>query len=113
MRFGNNSDCFFIGSIENSQLATYYSLADVVVLPSVMRGEAFGTVLLEALSCGTPIVASSIPGVKDVLKGNSAIGSYVPPKDSRALSEALIKAVYRKPHVSALCRQFAFEKYHV
>ena len=101
----------FLGRVENSQLATYYSLADVVALPSVMRGEAFGSVLLEALACGTPVVASSIPGVKDVLKGNDSVGCYSPPKDSLALSEALVKTARRKKDVTEHCRQFAFDNY--
>jgi rhamnosyl/mannosyltransferase len=103
----------FLGRVESSQLATYYSLADVFVLPSVMRGEAFGSVLLEALACGTPVVASSIPGVRDVLKGNAFIGSYVPPKDSLALSEALVKTAYLKKNVTERCSQFAFDNYRI
>lgn len=103
----------FLGRVKNSQIATYYSLADVVALPSVMRGEAFGSVLLEALACGTPVVASCIPGVKDVLKGNSSAGSYVPPKDSRALSEALVKTAHRKKDATEDCRQFAFDNYRI
>jgi rhamnosyl/mannosyltransferase len=103
----------FLGRVENSQLATYYSLADVIALPSIMRGEAFGSVLLEALACGTPVVASSIPGVKDVLKGNDSVGSYVLPKDSLALSETLVKNAHRKKDVTERCKQFAFDNYRV
>ena len=103
----------FIGRVENSQLTTYYSLADVVALPSIMRGEAFGSVLLEALACGTPVVASSIPGVKDVLKEDSSVGNYVPPKDSLSLSEALVKTAHRKKDVTEHCRQFAFDNYRI
>ncbi|MGD0995595.1 MAG: glycosyltransferase [Candidatus Bathyarchaeia archaeon] len=51
---GIRENIHFLGRREESQLATYYSLADVVALSSVMRGEAFGSVLLEALACGTP-----------------------------------------------------------
>jgi glycosyltransferase involved in cell wall biosynthesis len=103
----------FLGRVESSQLAAYYSLADVFALPSVMRGEAFGSVLLEALACGTPVVASSIPGVRDVLKGDGFIGSYVPPKDSLALSEALVKTAYLKKDVTVRCSQFAFDNYRI
>lgn len=103
----------FLGRVENSQLATYYSLADVVALPSIMRGEAFGSVLLEALACGTPVVASSVPGVKAVLKGNESVGSYVPPKDSLALSKALVEVAYRKRDVTERCMQLAFENYRI
>ena len=103
----------FLGRIENNQLATYYSLADAVALPSIMRGEAFGSVLLEALACGTPIVASAIPGVKDVLKSNEDVGCYFSPKDSAALSKALVKVVNLKAFRTESCRQFAFENYRI
>ncbi len=103
----------FLGRVANNQLSIYYSLADVVVLPSVMRGEAFGAVLLEALACGTPVVASDISGVKDVLKGNTKVGKYVTPKDSFGLSKALIEVANRKTMVSSQCRQFALDNYSV
>jgi len=103
----------FMGRVEKNKLSTYYSLADVVALPSVMRGEAFGTVLLESLSCGTPIVASSIPGVKDVLKGNDTLGSYVPPRAAFDLAEKLVKTSYSKASISGSCWEFVFNNYHV
>lgn len=103
----------FLGRVEDLQLPLFYSLADVVVLPSVTRGEAFGTTLLEALACGTPVVASNIAGVKDVLKGNDSIGSYVPPKDDMALSKAIVKKAYQKRDVTVRCRQFAVDNYSV
>lgn len=103
----------FLGRIENDKLATYYSLADVFALSSVMRGEAFGATLIEALACGTPVVAFSIPGVKDVLKGNEFVGSYVTPKDSVGLSKAIVKNAYRKKEVTERCRQFASSNYRM
>jgi glycosyltransferase involved in cell wall biosynthesis len=103
----------FLGKIEGNQLSAYYSLADVLALPSIMRGEAFGAVLLEALSCGTPIVASEIPGVKDVLKKNRKIGNYVLPRNSLALAEALVKTADLKVDVDDLCRQFIFSNYRI
>jgi rhamnosyl/mannosyltransferase len=116
-RLAEESSCVkninFVGKVESNQLSTYYSVADVVVLPSVMRGEAFGTVLIEALACGTPVVASNISGVKDVLKGNNTVGTYVRPKDSIALSKALIKMASDKANVSLLCRQFVLDNYRV
>jgi glycosyltransferase involved in cell wall biosynthesis len=102
----------FLGRVEDYQLPVYYSLADVVALPSVMRGEAFGSVLLEALACGTPVVASSISGVDEVLKGDNSIGNYVLPKDDFALSDAIIKTAYQKDSSTERCRKFVIENYH-
>jgi glycosyltransferase involved in cell wall biosynthesis len=103
----------FVGRVEDKLLPLYYSLADVVALPSTMRGEAFGTVLLEALACGTPIVASNIPGVQDVMKSNTSVGAYASPKDPVALSEALIKTAHGKEDVSYRCREFVLKNYEV
>ena len=110
---GIQSKVHFIGLVSKEKLPVYYSLADVVVLPSVMRGEAFGTALVEALACGTPVVASDIPGVKDVLKGNGYVGCYVPPRNSDLLAEALVKTAYLKTSVSETCRQFVIDNYSV
>ncbi|MEA3463646.1 MAG: glycosyltransferase family 4 protein [Patescibacteria group bacterium] len=58
----------FIGSINNSELVKCYREADVLVLPSINQGEAFGLVLLEAMACAKPVVASNLPGVRSVFK---------------------------------------------
>lgn len=89
----------------------YYSLADVVALPSVMRGEAFGSVLLEALACETPVVASRISGVDEVFKGDSSIGSYVLPRDDFAWSEAIVKTACQKDYSMERCRKFVVDNY--
>lgn len=59
--------------------------ADAFVLPS--RWEGFGSVLLEAMALGTPVVASDLPPVQEVL---DTCGRLVPPGDSLALAGALI-----------------------
>jgi glycosyltransferase involved in cell wall biosynthesis len=101
----------FLGRIEGSQLTSYYSLADVVALPSVMRGEAFGAVLLESLACGTPVVASNIPGVSDVLKSNNQVGKYFNARDAVSLADSLVEITNTKSAVSEDCRQFAQQNY--
>jgi rhamnosyl/mannosyltransferase len=103
----------FLGRIDIGELPVYYSLADVVALPSVMRGEAFGIVLLESLACGTPVVASNLSGVKEVLKGNNSIGGYVFPRDYFALSDAIMKMAYVKDCVSQRCREFVLINYSI
>lgn len=62
----------FAGRQEGEALVRYYASADVFVLPS--RTETFGLVLLEALACGVPVAALSVPGPLDVI-GDSGGGA--------------------------------------
>ncbi len=64
---------------------------DILVLPSLKR-ESLGIILLEALSCGVPVVASQIGGTKEIIAGNE-VGFLVPPNDLVALENAIIKLV--------------------
>lgn len=55
----------FIGPLQGEALASAYASADVLVFPS--RTDTFGLVMIEALSCGTPVAAFPVPGPADVL----------------------------------------------
>ena len=54
----------FLGSVPNDELWRYYAGADLFVLPS--RLESWGTVMLESLACGTPVVATPTAGGREV-----------------------------------------------
>jgi glycosyltransferase involved in cell wall biosynthesis len=56
----------FAGRIDHHDLPSFYRCADLKVLPS-SPPESFGLVLVESLACGTPVVASDIPGVRTVV----------------------------------------------
>ena len=58
----------FTGTVDQAELPTYYSAADVFALPSYY--ESFGLVALEAMACGTPVVASRVGGPRTFLKGS-------------------------------------------
>jgi phosphatidyl-myo-inositol alpha-mannosyltransferase len=60
--------------------------ADVLCAPS-LAGESFGLVVLEGMAAGLPVVASAIPGYRDLLPPEA--GTLVPPGDARALAAAL------------------------
>jgi len=82
----------FAGGIDDARLASAYASADVFVLPSLDRGEAFGLVLLEAMRAGRPVVASSIPGSGvGAVVADGETGWLVPPGDAPALAAALAR----------------------
>ena len=56
----------FLGAVEHHDLADYYDIADVVVMPS--RTESFGLVALEAQALGTPVVASAVGGLTEIVE---------------------------------------------
>ena len=57
-----------IGYLPFEDLVAFYNLIDVLVLPSVDPLEAFGMVQLEAMFCGTAVIASDMPGVREVVR---------------------------------------------
>ena len=56
----------FLGSVAHHELPYFYSAADACVMPSY--SESFGLVALEAQACGTPVVASGVPGLRSVVR---------------------------------------------
>jgi len=80
----------FHGRVGEDDLVTLNRAADIGVLPSTTAEEAFGVVLIEAMACSTAVVASGLPGVRDVVgEGAEAGGQLVPPGDVPALRTAL------------------------
>jgi glycosyltransferase involved in cell wall biosynthesis len=80
----------FVGEIDDAGLQAAYSEADLFVLPSLDRSEAFGLVLLEAMRAGLPVIASAIPGsgVSHVVQ-DGVTGLLVPPGDVDSLAKAI------------------------
>jgi D-inositol-3-phosphate glycosyltransferase len=56
----------FVGQVDQKELPLYYSAADVCVIPSYY--ESFCLVALESLACGTPLVATNVGGISDVVR---------------------------------------------
>lgn len=84
----------FLGFIKDEDLPSYYSAADIFVLPSIVdsRGdtEGLGVVLLEANACRKPVIGSRVGGIPDVIK-DGVNGLLVEPKNPRDLAEKIIK----------------------
>lgn len=79
---------YFLGNINDEQKSAILKISDVFALASI-GGEAFGIVLLEAMAAGTPVVATSVGGVPDLVEDKKN-GLLVPPKDSQMLSDAIV-----------------------
>ncbi|MDB4906952.1 MAG: hypothetical protein JWO05_1736 [Gemmatimonadetes bacterium] len=86
-RLGVSDRVSFIGRVP--QVAPYYHAADVFVLASHLRSEAFGLVQLEAMACGLPVVNARIASGVPFVSLDGVTGITVPPADSHALAAAL------------------------
>jgi len=79
----------FLGIISEAEKAAFFHHCDVLVLPSINSTESFGMVQIEGMTCGTPVVATDLPGVRQPVL-SSGIGKIVPVKDPHALAEGII-----------------------
>lgn len=77
---------FFAGIVPDEELADYYRLADLFVMPS--RGEGFGIVFLEALACGTPCIAGNQDASSEAIDGGR-LGFLVTPGERDQLVDAI------------------------
>jgi phosphatidylinositol alpha-mannosyltransferase len=76
-----------LGKVSDAEKAAALASADLLVAPS-LGGESFGMVLTEAFAAGTPVVASDIPGYRDVVR-DGVDGVLFPRGDATALAETL------------------------
>ena len=100
----------FLGIIPDEELTAFYHICDVITTPSTNSTEAFGLVQVEAMTCGTPAVASDIPGVRQPVL-QTGMGKVFPLRNTEALAEALIDILYApekyRGDVPAISKRFA------
>jgi glycosyltransferase involved in cell wall biosynthesis len=82
----------FTGFLADHEVAQFYTGIDVLVLPSIDPLEAFGMVQVEALLCGTPVVASDLPGVREVVK-RTGYGRICKIKDPADIAQQIVSVV--------------------
>ena len=99
----------FLGFLDVSQLRCLYSVADVSVAPS--RREPFGLVAVEALACGSTVVATNEGGLPDII--NDDVGALVDVDDAFGLSTAIQRELYRPDRAERRkhAAKYALEKY--
>lgn len=109
---------FWLGMIDDKEIASYYYACDIFVLPSSERAESFGIVQLEAFACRKPVVSTNLPtGVPDV-NINYKTGLVVLPRDpcdltgaiNRLLSSSKLRRVYGRNGRNRVKREFTKER---
>lgn len=89
----------FLGVVSPTEMSAFFHACEVVALPSLNSTESFGIVQVEAMACGTPVVASDLPGVRVPVQKTGS-GLITAPANPAELGQALIKildnpALYR------------------
>ncbi len=86
-KIGLQKRFIFLGQIEKDQMIKLYQNATLFILPSYREG--LPTVLLEAMSCGLPIIATDVRGNRDLIT-NGKNGLLIPPKDPKKIAETIL-----------------------
>jgi glycosyltransferase involved in cell wall biosynthesis len=91
----------FLGTLNPAQMADFFALCDVVTVASINNTESFGLVQVEAFMCGTPVVATDLPGVRQPVT-MTGMGEIVPVADAEALAAGIVRVLaapwrYLKP----------------
>jgi len=108
-------DVIFLGPVERERLPYYYSIADVCVVPSLY--ESFGLVAVEAMSCGTPVIASKVGGLTHTVRDGYS-GLHFLPGRADHLAKAILKLITDAEKMDEIginarlraARQFGLEK---
>ena len=85
----------FLGTLTPAQMADFFAVCDVVTVASINNTESFGLVQVEAFMCGTPVVATNLPGVRQPVT-MTGMGEIVPIADAVGLAQGIVK-VLREP----------------
>jgi glycosyltransferase involved in cell wall biosynthesis len=99
----------FLGHQPQERVSQIYNIAEVSVVPS--RVEPFGLVAVEALACGTPVVATNEGGLPDFI--TEEVGRLVPVNDPIALAEAILAEIQEgtKKSKGEFASQYALENF--
>jgi rhamnosyl/mannosyltransferase len=108
---GLSEKVFLVGKIDQKDLGSYYEACDLFCLPSIAKSEAFGLVMVEAMSFGKPIVATKIKGSgTDWVNHNEITGLNVEPKNPEQLANAF-KTILENQEIYSKFSKNAFQRY--
>lgn len=101
-------EVMFVGAVPNSEMVYYYSIADVVVIPSLI--EATSISILEAMACGKVVIATNVGGIPELVQ-NGANGVIVPPGDSKALAERIVEIYHTGKFINLSARKWIISNF--
>ena len=110
VNLGIEKEVSFLGHVTNT--TSIYQLSDVTVLPSLWS-EPFGRTIIESMACGTPVVASRIGGIPEILTGEFQRGLFEPGNESD-LKDTLNKVIdwrQQDPQLGQRCRAHVLSKF--
>jgi len=90
------------GACSSPEVAQWLAAANVLALPSYNEG--YPNVVIEALRCGRPVIATNVGGILELV--NEESGILIAPRDSRALANAIEKAMDRRWDEQSISEQF-------
>ncbi|OGF99516.1 hypothetical protein A2Y99_02850, partial [Candidatus Gottesmanbacteria bacterium RBG_13_37_7] len=94
----------FLGELNEEEMGSFYSLIDVLVLPSINSTEAFGMVQVEAMMMGVPVIATDLPGVRVPIQ-KTHMGLISPIKNANMLGKSVAEVlINRDRYISSDCR---------
>lgn len=82
----------FLGTLNPAQMADFFGVCDVITVASINNTESFGLVQVEAFMCGTPVVATNLPGVRQPVT-MTGMGEIVPIADAAGLAAGVVKVL--------------------
>lgn len=82
----------FLGVLNSEEFSAFFHTAELTVLPSINSTESFGMVQVESMICGTPVISTDLPGVRQpvIMTG---MGRSIPSRDAPALSQAILEVL--------------------
>lgn len=102
-----------LGKLQDKEMGSFYSLLDVLVLPSINSTESFGTVQVEAMMQGTPVIVSDLPGARiPVLR--TGMGVIIPSRNTEKLAQGILEVLENKQKyikdIKVIKQEFSFDK---
>jgi len=111
-RIGLKENVFVVGFVEQKLIASYYSIADVFVMPSIKEG--FGNVFIESMYYKVPVIGGHLDGSVDALY-NGKLGTLVNPNNINEIADSILEifknAEVKMPDQQLLHENFSYYHY--